>query len=634
MDFLFVRRTGRQFLVFSFCVALLAPALPGQVHHRKTAPRRAVHRSARPSPAGQVRYTGVWEPMNYPDDIAIKEVYFVTPDVGWIAAKGKGGVLLLHTSDGGRNWDAQLGDVQGSDEEFSHLQFIDQLHGWAVQKEGKLLRTTDGKNWEQAGTLPKFHPLSTVKFTSVRNGVFVGGYANQVSIFNTHDGGRNWKEVFKCATRITVNGLARNVGCHLMAAHFPSAKVGYAVGGGYNGGYMVVAKTEDGGASWRLVFSTSELETAKSVFFTSESNGFIVTRDKKLYSTSDGGRTWRGVVATVDAEAPVLFTDPEVAWTCWRQTCSFSTDSGRHWNSREFRFPAYINAFSVPRRDRIYVAGDHGMIYRYRMLPASRVTKAMLPAPAMPGYGSLNGNLQRIRTRIDALRTKLAEAGAPVSPATSSAQDDAAGSAAGANSQGFDNSADADAGFNQDTSFSGSFDAGTPAPDVPASDAIQNCCAAQIRGLQTDVNLFNQQAPAFAGKFRNLNLLVIGLNMFSDIVGRAHGLRDSLLALKKAPDLQTAAAALQDLVAKLDSTKQSISSGFSDLATNGSGGAFDAGNGAGNTFSSEPLPSGSESQGASSSNDASSQPAQQKESGESTKEKMKKELKKRFHFPH
>jgi photosystem II stability/assembly factor-like uncharacterized protein len=45
------------------------------------------------------------------------------------------------------------------------------------------------------------------------------------------------------------------------------------------------------------------------------------------------------------------------------------TDGGRHWTAREVRFPAPVIAFSLPARDRGYVVGDQGMIYRYRIVP-------------------------------------------------------------------------------------------------------------------------------------------------------------------------------------------------------------------------------------------------------------------------
>ena len=37
------------------------------------------------------------------------------------------------------------------------------------------------------------------------------------------------------------------------------------------------------------------------------------------------------------------------------------------------RVPAGINASSLPARDRGYVVGDHGMVYRYRIVPIDRL---------------------------------------------------------------------------------------------------------------------------------------------------------------------------------------------------------------------------------------------------------------------
>ena len=59
-------------------------------------------------------------------------------------------------------------------------------------------------------------------------------------------------------------------------------------------------------------------------------------------------------------------------------------DGRKHWTSRAIHFPAGVNAFSLPARDRGYVVGDHGMIYRYRVVPIDYTSKGMLEAPMMP----------------------------------------------------------------------------------------------------------------------------------------------------------------------------------------------------------------------------------------------------------
>jgi hypothetical protein len=42
-----------------------------------------------------------------------------------------------------------------------------------------------------------------------------------------------------------------------------------------------------------------------------------------------------------------------------------------------------VNASSRPAKDRGYVIGDHGMVYRYRIVPVEYNARGILPAPSM-----------------------------------------------------------------------------------------------------------------------------------------------------------------------------------------------------------------------------------------------------------
>src|SRR5438128_5738649 len=103
-----------------------------------------------------------------------------------------------------------------------------------------------------------------------------------------------------------------------------------------------------------------------------------------------------------------------------------------------------------------------------------------------------------------------------------------------------DAAAGGDAAFAQDTS--------------PPSSAVQSCCARELQTVQSDFAPFTQAAPAVGSRFRNLNLLIVGLNMAGDLLNKAKGIKDSFVAFKHAPNLQTAANLLQDLSSKIDST--------------------------------------------------------------------------------
>jgi len=120
------------------------------------------------------------------------------------------------------------------------------------------------------------------------------------------------------------------------------------------------------------------------VFFLDANTGFIRkgSHGGPLYKTSDGGATWNPGAAIQGST--FLFADPGVGWSFNGRELYFSTDGGQRWTSREFKFPVEPNAFSLPARDRAYVVGDHGMVYRYRVVPIEYTAAGALDAPAMP----------------------------------------------------------------------------------------------------------------------------------------------------------------------------------------------------------------------------------------------------------
>ena len=68
--------------------------------------------------------------------------------------------------------------------------------------------------------------------------------------------------------------------------------------------------------------------------------------------------------------------------------------------------------------------------------------------------------------------------------------------------------------------------------DVPPGPFVQNCCATQVQSMQTSFTSFSQQVPTFSGQFRNLNLLVVGLNMFSDLLSKGKQIGTAFTAQK------------------------------------------------------------------------------------------------------
>jgi len=488
--------------------------------------------AATPSAQSQPRFKGIWEAVNYGEDLTLTDVFFVTAEVGWVS--GAGGTIL-HTKDGGASWTAQLGgDPQSREGPIDHLQFVDGTHGWAVQTVGaytyQMLQTSDGEHWEKIG-VPR-GGLTNFAFTSNTNGSALtpGGVTSSNAFLQTQDGGRTWKEVPRPATRMVIDGLTRNVNYNVLDFHFASPAVGYVVGGNRDIRQRIfVYKTEDGGNNWTLqVAEGPDFETGlglggAELFFIDDKIGYVNVING-LFSTADGGETWRGVAGFGGGE--LKFADPEVGWAFNRATFSWTTDGGKRWSSRQISFPAAVGAFSLPRRDRAYVVGDHGMIYRYRVVPVTETVAKAIDAPAMPTLDTaLDEQVEQIEEQVEALEQEIREA-----------QQNPSVAAGGAAATG---PAEAGAG------------------NAEGAGVIEVCCNDEIKQLETTVEGFTAEIPKFTSKYRNLNLMLAGIRLVGQLFGESQGVKDSLTALKNARDFQSASKLLTDLSNYVDATAKS-----------------------------------------------------------------------------
>src|SRR5205814_1357603 len=125
--------------------------------------------------------------------------------------------------------------------------------------------------------------------------------------------------------------------------------------------------------------------------------GVLVFHDGKTYTTADGGKNWYSLLA-VTVGPTLEFADPEVGWGLGASKSnsragriSYTTDGGQHWQtSGDIKFPTDTPEnlkFSFPRRDRAYIIGPHGMVYRYRVVPQTYTAANALGVPVMPAFG-------------------------------------------------------------------------------------------------------------------------------------------------------------------------------------------------------------------------------------------------------
>lgn len=499
-------------------VALLAAfPLLSQTPPRKAPRRQAPAPTAAPS-AAQPQMKGIWEPVNYHEDLQLTDVFFVTPEIGWVS--GAAGTILK-TTDGGATWVAQLGgDPQSEERDITGLRFISETVGWAVQRTSShtnLLHIADGESWEQVGTIPEH--FTDYLFTTETEGVLAHG----ANILRTTDGGRTWKETYTCQVRAELQGLSRELRCQILRMHFPTPQVGYGLGY-VSGDAVLVMKTDDGGSSWHLA-ALLEGENARrsGIFFTDENTGVIRLYSGKSYVTSDGGQTWKGMVAT-NLGQEIRFADPEVGWSfadlcvgmgCENARLSFTTDGGRRWTSRSFSFPAGVAAFNLPRRDRAYAVGAHGMIYRYSVVPEDVQVARGIPAPAMPGFDvALLDEASELQQQLETLERQV-------------------------------------------TSLA---DSGGETVDVAAM--INGELADELGAIEANVASVAEFLPQMTTRYRSLNLVFAGLQLVGELFGQAQAMKDSFSQLRQSRDLQLFSSALQQLSSSVDAVVQQTRSAF------------------------------------------------------------------------
>jgi len=178
-------------------------------------------------PASPPPFKGIWEAVSFQEEIALRQVFFVTVDEGWAAGDK---ATIIHTKDGGATWTAQLGgDAQAAGDRVELLHFLDETHGWAV-KDGRILRTDDGESWEDLGAAPQY--IHELTMSSPSEGVaagYLGMGRNPSTLLKTRDGGKTWMPVTQCWVKAMVQGLSRELGCKVIRIQFVSPSVGYLV---------------------------------------------------------------------------------------------------------------------------------------------------------------------------------------------------------------------------------------------------------------------------------------------------------------------------------------------------------------------------------------------------------------------
>ena len=290
---------------------------------------------------------GNWEVLTpTPTHKDLFDTHFVTQNKGWAI----GGGTILHTVDGGENWETQY---ENDEDEIglNDMFFISENEGWAVGSEF-ILHTEDGGNSWEVKTVTYWINLRSVHFINHDIGWIVGSYNR---IYKTINGGENWMLVESGGYE----------GPALEDVYFTDALHGVVVGRqeitAYNQAFTAV--TEDGGETWTET-TPSGFENLTIIQFVSDDIAFASGQDGKLLKTNDGGYTWEVISNFTSSTDDIYFVDENLGYLFDCCDIYKTNDGGENWKILYSGNPFLdFNAFTFI--DTIaYAVGFHGDIFK------------------------------------------------------------------------------------------------------------------------------------------------------------------------------------------------------------------------------------------------------------------------------
>jgi photosystem II stability/assembly factor-like uncharacterized protein len=271
-----------------------------------------------------------WSYARTPTQRTLYAVSFADERHGWVV--GAGGVLMRST-DAGASWRRQtvhitdeFGDILELDSDLFGVAALSPTEAFAVGDFGTLLRTRDGKNWQQVPieeevfadeNLPD-RILNGIYFSDRQHGWIAGEFG---TILRTVDGGETWlgeRHIEGTFDEIYLFDVASEGADHALAVGTGGIVIGTSDGGalwtaldvGTSAGVFGVARsrgrgiavgdrgvllvTLDDGASWFEPERPRGFNWLRGATYGRDDDAFVVGESGLVLRSSDGGKTWSG----------------------------------------------------------------------------------------------------------------------------------------------------------------------------------------------------------------------------------------------------------------------------------------------------------------------------------------------------
>lgn len=249
--------------------------------------------------------------------------------------------------------------VSSGGKDLNAVSFSDSKHGWVAGDAGFLAYTDDaGASWVER-PIGIDRSINDVYFAGKDRGFALAGG----SIYETTDGGHNWREAHKFLPS-EFDGAAPE----LYSLRFNGKKRGWVVGSASRGDIVVnsiLAITRDSGESWQVLHAPTNQELIH-IDFIDDRRGWIVGAGGAILHTDDAGETWTRQNSETKATLyHIDFRNDKQGWAVGEKGTILRTENGgQTWRTVSSPSRGTLLSVQFVSEDDGWIVGRGGVILR------------------------------------------------------------------------------------------------------------------------------------------------------------------------------------------------------------------------------------------------------------------------------